>query len=195
MQPSENSVPSSTVDSKPAPSRKFKKVLGCIGTGLISLVLLAMLDEGNRLRLLAAFGDSKAMYDMGMLVMRRNPNDIRPGVQWMVKSAEHGYTPAMFFLPSVGGHPDTDKIKWYLKGAESGDVFCMKEVGEAYEFGKLDAQRDLRKAEYWQRKSFALIKRQHGYDDATIQNELYRAFGAAKWPENNRPDLSNLPPP
>lgn len=105
-------------------------------------------------------GDAFLQYQYGMFI-KRCYIDVGMGGEYrklafdeFLKSAEAGYVPAYYEVADMGYFVDKNRERsfyWYSKGADAGDVDCIKQVATAY-YGGYGVEKDYNKAiEFWQK--------------------------------------------
>ncbi len=105
----------------------------------------------------AEAGNSDAMYEVGRcyLVGLGTGSDVSKAAEWLERCGEHnrGFKRPCRLLGSAykeGSHCAPlnwlEAERWYRKGAESGDPYCLMLIGKMYEQGGIDFPRDIEKA-------------------------------------------------
>ncbi len=98
---------------------------------------------------LAESGNAQAQYMLGFLY--DHPQDGHYSGQqveyWYKKSAEQGFTPAMFIMGSWYEYSDPQQSAyWYKRAADNGNRQALFRLGLLYEKGGRDFERDLHQA-------------------------------------------------
>lgn len=113
----------------------------------------------------AAKGDTKAMYHLGRIYLRKEDKaDIEKGIAYMLKSAENGDPQAQYEMGWISKKAGnlTDAKKWFTASSAQGNAYAAKALndlnkpvdwsrGIRYSLAKNET--DLQKALYWLKKS------------------------------------------
>lgn len=101
----------------------------------------------DRLKRLAEAGDPFAEFDYATLFdpdfKYTNTPNIETAMEWYLKAAKQGFGTAQanygarLYDDAYGVPVDYDKaFPWLLQGAQQGDVFAQRRVGESYKYGR-----------------------------------------------------------